>query len=804
MLAFASPASAQWGWPTDPQECTFIAGASQLSIAGSTVRTCGAMSHGTSVVVTDAIADDCSNVTGATGGGTGALVVQWDSSLGAAGEWKCPTVLPGGFTPNPSPSVNHSGFDAAADARIAAATKTGADVALVTGTAGPNGHCAEWDVNGDLVTAGAACTVPFLPNVSPAVNHTGFDSAADARADARIAATSRTGADVALVTGTAGSDAHCAQWNADGDLVTTGAACEGTPFSPNASPTFNHSAFNAEADARIAAATKTGLDAALVTGTAGSTGHCAEWDANGDLITAGAVCGGTPFSPNASPTFNHSAFNAEADARIAAATKTGLDAALVTGTAGSDTHCAQWNADGDLVTAGAACGVAGTTNAISQGNSNVTITDTGAGGKVEMDADGVLLLEILGATNEINIGTSSVSTDQTNILSDLTVNGVVTADGFTATQANGARGANFKENTSAYSCTAISNGFDIFADSTGVLDDLPLWCDQTPAVHEFTSHGVRGATPLNPRLSLIGVEDAPVLLIQPIAGHTDNIIEAYAPAGIGDLLFALDILGNVTSKRMGSTLDGAAASDLPWIVNENGIAKYTQLRFRAVNDFMSQPIGGPNAEYFDAAKLTITTDVITDGAESSSLVFHTMSSGTSNQRLTIPSDDPFTIAKGPTASTSGIKVAPFTGSGFIELNAPEIANGTETHVMRHKTVSFLTASATVATEAFRDGLVIVDSSTNTRIVVTLPTPASVGIGGNVCIVFRTGFTNALDLLEVKPDATSTIFSHASDGLTIQDGISAFQKGSSVCLVATEATSWQTINRKGAWSIVLHP
>jgi hypothetical protein len=35
--------------------------------------------------------------------------------------------------------------------------KTGSDDKLVTGTAGSNGHCAEWNADGDLVTAGAAC-----------------------------------------------------------------------------------------------------------------------------------------------------------------------------------------------------------------------------------------------------------------------------------------------------------------------------------------------------------------------------------------------------------------------------------------------------------------------------------------------------------------------------------------------------------------------------------------------------------------------------------------------------------------------
>lgn len=44
---------------------------------------------------------------------------------------------------------------------------------------------------------------------------------------------------------------------------------------------------------------------------------------------------------------------------IASGLKSGSDAVLITGTAGNDTECAQWNADGDLVTSGGACGGSG-------------------------------------------------------------------------------------------------------------------------------------------------------------------------------------------------------------------------------------------------------------------------------------------------------------------------------------------------------------------------------------------------------------------------------------------------------------
>lgn len=46
----------------------------------------------------------------------------------------------------------------------------------------------------------------------------------------------------------------------------------------------------------------------------------------------------------------------DAITEIASALKSGADTTLVTGTAGADTECAQWNADGDLVTSGAGCG----------------------------------------------------------------------------------------------------------------------------------------------------------------------------------------------------------------------------------------------------------------------------------------------------------------------------------------------------------------------------------------------------------------------------------------------------------------
>ena len=42
----------------------------------------------------------------------------------------------------------------------------------------------------------------------------------------------------------------------------------------------------------IASGIKSGSDATLITGTEGTDGNCAKWDANGDLVDHGSACGG--------------------------------------------------------------------------------------------------------------------------------------------------------------------------------------------------------------------------------------------------------------------------------------------------------------------------------------------------------------------------------------------------------------------------------------------------------------------------------------------------------------------------------
>lgn len=446
-------------------------------------------------------------------------------------------------------------------------------------------------------------------------------------------------------------------------------------------------------------------------------------------------------------------------------------------------------------------GPSSVTNAITQLDSNVTVTDIGVGGRVEITADAKLFVEVKAATNEVLIGVADVTiNDNTIIRSNMTVNGVVTADGFTATQDDGARGANFNANLATpYTCTANTDEFDIFADSSGVLDDTPLWCDQTTAVREFASHGVRGAA--NPRLSVTGVDDAVQLKLvaNPGSGtQTANILEIYDSGS--SLSAYVNDTGELRIKTIAS--NQGTGAEVPWIMNATGKLKVKELKFRG--EYSS----GTPTTYFDSAK--ILTTVTNGGAatESADLVISVPTGGALTNRLAIPADTPVTIKKGTSVANSGIEVESFVGSGSLALIAPDITSGAETHVMRHKTVSHVTASGTVPNSAFRNGYVIadttgMDAATTAPLVLDLPVPSTVGVGAYVCIVSRFGAAELTEKVEIKPDPTSIIYTVGTDDLLIKDGLETSTRGGSLCLVATDATTWQTLNRKGGWARVAH-
>lgn len=156
----SDPASAQFIIPGAPA-CTLAAGPLQLSIAGDLTRTCGAQSHGGTASVKDAIAPaDCFDIPGAVGGGAEALYLQWDTSLGAGGEWKCVTSGDGGL-----PLTVRDEAGAVSDPQVSTIRVN--DGALSINGAG--------DVSIDLSTG------VFVPAVQPGDNHSQFDFDTDVR-----------------------------------------------------------------------------------------------------------------------------------------------------------------------------------------------------------------------------------------------------------------------------------------------------------------------------------------------------------------------------------------------------------------------------------------------------------------------------------------------------------------------------------------------------------------------------------------------------------------------------------------------
>jgi hypothetical protein len=179
-----------------------------------------------------------------------------------------------------------------------------------------------------------------------------------------------------------GGEENLCRWSADASLWVTDdvAGFAGGGTHPIEAGDFVAGAI---AIADIAAAAKTGLDLELVTGTA-ATGECGEFDANGDLVGAGQGCGVSTYFSSATDldaagyvaddSHNHTdsthpvlADHNDTLTEIAAALKSGDDATLVTGTAATG-ECGEFDANGDLVGAGAACGSGGGTHPIAKGD----------------------------------------------------------------------------------------------------------------------------------------------------------------------------------------------------------------------------------------------------------------------------------------------------------------------------------------------------------------------------------------------------------------------------------------------------
>jgi hypothetical protein len=138
-------------------------------------------------------------------------------------------------------------------------------------------------------------------------------------------------------------------------------------------------------------------------------------------------------------------------------------------------------------TGGGGGGGVGATNEIVQGDSSVVVADVGVG-TVSTKIDNVEFFKADGATDSVTIGVSGggAITANTNVV----VNGTVTSDLFVSTADNGERGHSFVQNTLPHVCQTVAsqNGFDIYADSSGSLNDIPLLCDDAGVVSQIVTN----------------------------------------------------------------------------------------------------------------------------------------------------------------------------------------------------------------------------------------------------------------------------------------------------------------------------
>jgi len=131
-------------------------------------------------------------------------------------------------------------------------------------------------------------------------------------------------------------------------------------------------------------------------------------------------------------------------------------------------------------------GGGGASNSIDQGNSSVTVVDVGTG-SVVTSVDGNTLIDVAGATSSVTLGRTGGG--DTTTMTNLVVNGTVTSDLYVSTAADGVRGHTFVQNTVTHTCqaAAAANGFEIYADSSGSLDDIPLICDDAGTVSQIVT-----------------------------------------------------------------------------------------------------------------------------------------------------------------------------------------------------------------------------------------------------------------------------------------------------------------------------
>jgi len=172
----------------------------------------------------------------------------------------------------------------------------------------------------------------------------------------QLESTDLSGSDGTIITGTAGTDAYAAVWNADGDLING----PGVPAVINLS-NINNTVIPVSLISDTAGTDDLGteaiywLKAYLGTGISfeGSTDDAYQTSI---VIVDPTVSDKTITFPNSDETVGVATSAAagaiDAITEIAAGLKTGTDVKLVTGTAGADGNLATWDANGDIVDGG--------------------------------------------------------------------------------------------------------------------------------------------------------------------------------------------------------------------------------------------------------------------------------------------------------------------------------------------------------------------------------------------------------------------------------------------------------------------
>jgi hypothetical protein len=250
------------------------------------------------------------------------------------------------------------------------ASGTGTGVVTTSGTH-TSGDCAKWDANGNVIDAGSPCgsgsSSPTFSALSSSTNTSaamlvGTGASLGVTGSGTISATavpvtgvtgltfSGNTAKAASSTGTLTSS-DCAKWDPNGNIIDAGSPCASV-----ASGTTGQFAFYSVAGSALTAHTLaaadipaltyqaplsfTGSGTKTITSTgAGASGNCAKWDANGNVVDAGAACGSGSGSGSLSVPSSTTVGNVpQYSNTTGTAVSTGLGVVTAVGTPGLDTN----------------------------------------------------------------------------------------------------------------------------------------------------------------------------------------------------------------------------------------------------------------------------------------------------------------------------------------------------------------------------------------------------------------------------------------------------------------------------------